>query len=478
MKSWREECGVFGIWNHSESSRLTYLGLFALQHRGQESAGIVTLTGTTSEPVHLQHKGLGLVSDVFNEGTLDQLKGRAAVGHVRYSTTGQNLLTNAQPIVGNLTSGPVAIAHNGNFVNAKELRESLKQRGAIFHGSNDTECLLHLMAHENPGRFMEALKNSVTRLEGAFSLVILTQDSLIAVRDCHGFRPLVLGYKKNEDGGRSVVLASETCAFDLIGAEHVREIEPGEIFWVDAQGEHSMKYSAVHRKAQCVFEHVYFSRPDSVVFGRSVYESRKHLGARLAKESAVDADLIVPVPDSGVPAAIGYSQVSQIPFELGIIRNHYVGRTFIEPKQSIRSFGVRVKLNPQSALLKGKRVIVIDDSLVRGTTCQKIIGLVRQAGAKEVHLRIAAPPTVSPCHYGVDTPTFSELIANHKKIEEIRQFVDADSLAYLSMEGLFEAISGKRSEFCAACFDREYPTALFSHGAKLPRKDRSEELPV
>ncbi|MBX9767443.1 MAG: amidophosphoribosyltransferase, partial [Bdellovibrionales bacterium] len=316
------------------------------------------------------------------------------------------------------------------------------------------------------------------KLEGAFSLVLMTQDRMIAVRDPYGFRPLVMGYKKNEDGERSVVLASETCAFDLIGAEYVREIAPGEIFCVDKNGETSVQYKKGPRKAQCVFEHVYFSRPDSVVFGRSVYESRKQLGARLAKESPVSADLIVPVPDSGVPAAIGYSQVSQIPFELGIIRNHYVGRTFIEPKQSIRSFGVRVKLNPQSAVLKGKRVVVIDDSLVRGTTCQKIIGLVRQAGAKEVHLRIAAPPTVSPCHYGVDTPTFGELIANHKKIEEIRQFVDADSLAYLSMDGLFEAISGRKSEFCAACFDREYPTPLFSHGAKSLKKERQDAAGV
>lgn len=459
MKTWREECAVVGVWNHEEAARLAYLGLFAMQHRGQESAGVVSL----NEGQHIHHKGLGLVGDVFSETDLVRLKGEAAIGHARYSTTGQNLLTNAQPLTAQLHSGPLAVAHNGNIINAHEVRESLQKQGSIFHGTNDTEAILHLLARHPSNDMVQALKDSVEKLEGAFSLVVLSKKRLVALRDPYGFRPLVLGKKKNEAGQWAYILASETCAFDLIGAQLVREIEPGEIFWLDENGEHSIKMDRkVPREARCIFEHVYFSRPDSIVFGHSVYESRKAFGRHLAKENKVDADIVIPVPDSGVPAAIGYSVESGIPFELGIIRNHYVGRTFIQPQQSIRSFGVKIKLNPQSAVLQGKRVVVVDDSLVRGTTSKKIIGLIRAAGAKEVHMRIAAPPTISPCFYGVDTPHRSQLIAAQQSVEDIRKFVDADTLAYLSLEGLFSAMKTSPEKFCAACFDGKYPTPL--HG--------------
>ena len=452
-----DECGVFGIWDHSEASRLTYLGLFALQHRGQESCGIVSL----NDGQHIHHKALGLVADKFKEPHLDRLKGRAAIGHVRYATTGENLLTNAQPLTAMLGEGPVAIAHNGNIVNAQILKKELQGEGAIFQGSNDTEVLLHLLARDKSKVFEECLMRSLARLEGAFSLAILTKDQLIAARDPMGFRPLSLGKIKNDQGGDSWVVASETCAFDLIEAQFVRDIKPGEIVVIEKGGIRSHWLKEAPRKAQCIFEHVYFSRPDSVVFSRGVYESRKNLGKYLAKECPVDADLVIPVPDSGVAAALGYAEESKIPFDMGIIRNHYVGRTFIEPRQNIRSFGVKVKLNPMSSLLKGKRVIVIDDSIVRGTTSKKIIGLVRAAGATEVHLRIAAPPTTGPCYYGVDTPSKNELIAANNSLEEIRKFIQADSLGYLSVQGLFNAVRADSETFCAACFDGKYPTKLY-----------------
>jgi amidophosphoribosyltransferase len=458
LKAWHDECGVFGIWNHPDASRLTYLGLYAIQHRGQESAGIVSLRGEQ----HHQHKGLGLVGDVFSDEVLGQLPGEAAIGHVRYSTTGLNYLNNAQPLAAQLLNGPVALAHNGNIVNAEVLRQELKEVGAIFQGTNDTEVLLHKVARYPSSDLTECLKNIMPRIEGAYSLVVLSHKALYAIRDPWGFRPLVLGLLNDANGRSSYVVASETCAFDLIGARYVREIEPGEIFWVDKDGEHSIKMDRkVPQTAKCVFEHVYFARPDSVVFGASVYETRKSAGRILARENAVEADLVIPVPDSGVPAAIGYSSESGIPFELGIVRNHYIGRTFIQPHQSIRDFGVKIKLNPQSAILKGKRVVVIDDSLVRGTTSRKIVSLVRQAGAVEVHLRIAAPPTIGPCYYGVDTPERSQLIAAQSSIERIREFVGADTLGYLSLEGLRESVGGGRGAFCAACFDGKYPTPLF-----------------
>lgn len=465
MKTWREECAVVGVWNQSEAARLAYLGLFAMQHRGQESAGVVSLFNKQ----HIHHKGLGLVHDVFSDADLQRLQGNAAIGHVRYSTTGQNLLTNAQPLTAQLLNGPVAIAHNGNIVNADEMRSQLQKEGSIFQGTNDTEILLHLLARHSSNDLITALKESVTKLDGAFSFVVMSHDKLVAIRDPYGFRPLVLGKKQNTDDNTqwTYFLASETCAFDLLEAQYVREIEPGEIFWLDESGEHSIFFSEPKtRQARCIFEHVYFARPDSIVFGQSVYESRKNFGKVLALENPVPADLVVPVPDSGVPAAIGYSSQSGIPFELGIIRNHYVGRTFIQPHQSIRNFGVKIKLNPQTAILAGKRVIVIDDSLVRGTTSKKIIGLVRAAGAREVHMRIAAPPTIGPCFYGVDTPQKSQLIAAQQSLEEIRKFIDADSLAYLSMEGLMYGLKANKKKFCAACFDGDYPTPLYNHNVE------------
>jgi amidophosphoribosyltransferase len=446
---------------------MTYLGLFALQHRGQESSGIVTLL----DKQHVIHKGLGLVGDVFTEEHLADLKGLAAIGHNRYSTTGENKIANAQPLTAHLHSGPIAVAHNGNIVNAKILREDLISQGSIFQGTNDTEVLMHLLSHNSSRDIIHCLKAAALKIEGAYSFTILTNDRLIAMRDPHGFRPLVLGRREFEPGKFSVVIASETCAFDLIGAKFVREIEPGEIFWVDALGEHSEKIAQkVEKTSHCVFEHVYFSRPDSFVFGKSVYEARKAMGQELARESHVAADIVVPVPDSGVPAALGYSVESGIPFELGIIRNHYIGRTFIQPSQSIRSFGVRIKLNPQSHILKGKRVVVVDDSLVRGTTSQKIIHLIRQAGAKEVHFRLASPPTIGSCHYGVDTPKRTQLIASQKTVDEIRKFIGADTLSYLSVEGLMRAVGGVSSDdgvakaprgFCSACFTGKYPTPLY-----------------
>ncbi len=455
--SFKDECGVFAVWNHVEASKMAYLGLYALQHRGQESAGIVTL----DKGVHHHHKDLGLVDEVFDQKTIERLVGKHAIGHVRYSTTGGNILGNAQPLTASLFGGPVAVAHNGNFTNAEKLRNELQSEGSIFQGTNDTEVLLHMIAQNRSKDLLECLTSALERIEGAYSLTVLSRDSLFAVRDPYGFRPLVLGRIKNADGTKATVVASETCAFDLIGANYEREINPGEIFWIDEKGEHSIQMKTkASRRAQCVFEHVYFARPDSIVFGRSVYETRKRAGEILARENPTEADIVIPVPDSGVPASIGYSQASKLPFELGIIRNHYIGRTFIEPKQEIRSLGVKIKLNPQAEVLRGKRVIVIDDSLVRGTTSQKLIALIRAAGAKEVHLRIAAPPTRGPCFYGVDTPQRSELIASHKTTEQIREFVGADSLKYLSMKGLLESVKGTEEEFCSACFDEKYPTTI------------------
>ena len=462
--SWKEECGVFGIWNHPEAARLTYLGLYAMQHRGQEAAGIVTLdTSENQKAVHRLHKALGLVADVFSEAQLVKLTGSAAIGHVRYSTTGDNLVANAQPLASQLWSGPLAVAHNGNIVNASILREALQRDGAIFQATNDTEILLHLLAKNPSNHLISALTDSLKNLTGAYSFVILAHDRLVAVRDPLGFRPLVLGQIKTGPN-LSYVVASETCALDLIGAQLVREIEPGEIVEITSEGIQSFRFSTeakpARKSAFCVFEHVYFSRPDSVVFGKSVYASRKSFGEQLAMESPVEADIVIPVPDSGVPAAIGYSQKSGIPFEFGIIRNHYIGRTFIQPAQSIRDVGVKIKLNAQPDILKGKRVIVIDDSLVRGTTSQKIINLIRQAGALEVHLRIASPPTTGPCFYGVDTPQKSELIASENSLDDIRRYVGADTLGYLSDKGMWSALKSGPESFCAACFNGDYPTSL------------------
>ena len=469
MKAFKDECGVVGIWNHPEASRLAYLGLFAIQHRGQESAGIVALDGHT----HHVRKGLGLVADVFDNETLAMLPGTAAVGHVRYSTTGMNSLNNVQPLTAQLFNGPVAVAHNGNIVNAEPLKQELREGGSIFQGSNDTEVILHMIARNPSKDLMACLKASLERLEGAYSLTVLSHNAMMAARDPMGFRPLVLGQLDGGlEGKPAYVVASETCAFDLVGAKFIREIEPGEIFWVDAQGEHSLFLDRKAPLSRCVFEHVYFSRPDSIVFGESVYEVRKRAGQILARETGVDCDIVIPVPDSGVPSAIGYANESGVPFELGIIRNHYIGRTFIQPQQSIRDFGVKIKLNPQTAVLKGKRVVVIDDSLVRGTTSRKIVGLIRSAGATEVHLRIAAPPTIGPCYYGVDTPEKSQLIAANQSLESIREFVGADTLGYLSLNGLKAAVRSESGGYCAACFDGKYPTGLFGLDAKPKGKIR------
>jgi len=382
---------------------------------------------------------------------------------VRYSITGESFINNAQPLTANLANGHVALAHNGNLVNSKELREELKNQGAIFQGTNDTEVILHFISKHQSSDILECFKAALKRLEGAFSLLLMNGNKLIAVRDPHGFRPLVMGKRKQEDGTEAYVFASESCAFDLIGAKYVREIKPGEMFWVDDEGEHSVQYAEPEKDlARCVFEHVYFSRPDSIVFDQSVYNSRKKMGQALAKEHSIDADLVIPVPDSGVAAAIGYSNESGLPFEFGIIRNHYVGRTFIQPSQSIRSFGVKIKLNPQAAVLKDKKVIVVDDSLVRGTTSKKIIQMLRAAGAKEVHFCVASPPTKSPCYYGVDTQGKSQLVAAHKTVNEIKDFINADTLNYLSPERMMASVTGKAQSprsngYCAACFTEDYP---------------------
>ena len=450
--SWREECGVFGVWNHPNAAEMTYLGLYAMQHRGQESAGIATSDG---EMLHV-HKGLGLVSDVFDQFNWKDLPGKSAIGHVRYSTTGQNLLANAQPLKADVRGKPIALAHNGNLVNSQELRENLQKQGSLFQGTSDSEIFLHLLSRIGGENWSQTLPQALEWVQGAYSMTWMGVDRLVAMRDPMGFRPLVIG-KFNDD---SWCVASETCALDLVGAQYVREVEPGELVTIDAKGLHSYRFKNSAKKAACVFELIYFSRPDSQTFGHHVYEARKKFGEILAVESPVDADMVIPVPDSGVAASLGFSKKSEIPFEWGIVRNGYVGRTFIQPTKGMRDIGVQIKLNPQKALLKDKRIIVIDDSLVRGTTSKKIIQILRDAGAKEVHLRIASPATVSPCFYGVDTPQKSELIASKMNIEEIRKFVGADSLAYLSLDGLFQSLGKTEDSFCAACFNEKYPTRV------------------
>jgi amidophosphoribosyltransferase len=443
----RDECGVFAVSNHPEASRITYLGLYALQHRGQESAGIVSLCDGSLD----QHHGMGLVADVFDDDAILKLRGNSAIGHVRYSTTGESHISNAQPIVTDSRRGLMALGHNGNLLRTNEIRRELELQGAIFRSTTDSEVMLHLLARSDQEDTGLALREVFGRASGAFSLVMATSRSIWAARDPYGVRPLCLG--QLDDGW---VVASETCAFDLIGAKYIRDIEPGEAVQLKGPQMRSLQIVESHQSAHCIFEHVYFSRPDSTVFGKSVHSSRHAMGKQLAKESTVDADLIVPVPDSGVTSALGYANEAGLPFQVGLIRNHYVGRTFIEPKQSIRHFGVKIKLNPVREVLQGKRVIVIDDSIVRGTTSQKIVEMLRNAGASEVHMRVASPPTVSPCHYGIDTPTYSELIANQMSVEEIRDFINADSLAYLSIEGMKTAV-GAKDDFCTACFDRRYP---------------------
>jgi len=450
-----EECGVFAIYGHPEAANLTYLGLYALQHRGQESAGIAT-----SDHREIRcFKSMGHVADIFTPERIGSLPGDLAIGHTRYSTAGDTVLLNAQPFSVECNKGKIAVAHNGNITNAGELRRQLEREGSIFQASSDTEVILHLVARSRERTLTGALREALLQLEGAFSLVFLSRDRVIVARDPHGFRPLAYGQMKADDG-MAHVFASETCAFDLINADYLNDVEPGEMVCIGPEGMTRERYAPESPRAQCVFEHVYFSRPDSIVFGRAVQESRENLGRLLAQESPVDADVVVPVPDSGVTAGIGYAAESGIPFRQALIRNHYVGRTFIEPSQAIRDFGVKLKLNPVRHLLEGKRVILVDDSIVRGTTSRKIVRMVRNAGAREVHLRISCPPTVSPCFYGVDTPTQSELIASSHSVEEIRRYIEADSLAYLSLDALHRAVADDRNQYCYACYTGSYPTEL------------------
>jgi amidophosphoribosyltransferase len=453
-----DECGVVAIYGHPEASKLTYLGLYALQHRGQESAGISTSDGET---VHTT-KSMGLVSDIFTQPVLKALPGSLAIGHTRYSTAGDTALLNAQPFSVACNKGRIAVAHNGNITNALELRKELERRGAIFQANSDTEVILHLVAHSEERTLAGALRDALLQIEGAFSLVFLAEDQIIVARDPHGFRPLAMGKMELSGGRPCYVFASETCVFDLIDAVYLNDVQPGEMVIVGPTGITRERFAPEQPLAHCVFEHVYFARPDSMVFGRSVQESREMLGCLLAREAPADADIVVPVPDSGVAAALGYASESGLPFRQALIRNHYVGRTFIEPSQAIRDFGVKLKLNPVRHLLEGKRVVLVDDSIVRGTTSRKIVRMVRQAGAKEVHLRVSCPPTISPCFYGVDTPTRKELIAANQSVEEIRKYVEADSLSYLSLGGLRRAVSDTDANYCYACYTGNYPTELIS----------------
>jgi amidophosphoribosyltransferase len=451
----REECGVVAIHGHPDAARQAYLGLYALQHRGQESAGIATADGQRLANI----KGMGLVSEIFTDDVLAKLPGSMAIGHTRYSTTGDSALLNAQPIRVDSTKGLIAIAHNGNLVNLGNIRARLERDGAYFQTTSDSEIIVQLIAHSRAGTLVDAIADSLSQVDGAFSIVMMTRDRVFAARDPRGFRPLSMGRIKNSAGPDTIVFASETCAFDLLRAEYIRDVLPGELVMVTEDGVTSRQYASGVPQSSCIFEHVYFARPDSRIFGRWVQESRDQMGRQLARESGVPADVIVPVPDSGVTAALGYAEEARIPFRFGLIRNHYVGRTFIEPEQRVRDFGVRLKLNPVRNLLEGKRVVLIDDSIIRGTTSRKIVRMVRGAGAKEVHLRISCPPTISPCFYGVDTPSKRDLIAANKSVEEIRRFIEADSLAYLSLDGLLHCCQGDHpTGYCTACYTGNYPT--------------------
>ncbi|MBU0485460.1 MAG: amidophosphoribosyltransferase [Proteobacteria bacterium] len=445
----RDECGVCGIFGHPDAAKLTYFGLYALQHRGQESAGIVSADG---DKIH-QHLGMGLVSEVFNEENLKVLTGHLSIGHVRYSTTGESSVVNAQPFTATHLGGTLSVAHNGNLVNIRALREELERDGSIFQSTMDSEVVIHLMARNSQLAFEEAILQTVSKIKGAYSMLLMTRDKLVAVRDPNGFRPLCLGKLNNG----SHVVASETCALDLIEATYVRDIEPGEILIIDDSGLNSIYMDKAERESCCIFEHVYFARPDSDIFGFNVYQSRKRMGEILARECRVEADFVMPFPDSGNYAAIGYSQASGIPLEMGVIRNHYVGRTFIQPTQSMRDFSVRVKLNPIRTFLEGKRVIIIEDSIIRGTTGRSRVKSLKDVGVKEVHMMISCPPTRNPCYYGIDFPSGGELIANSKTIDEIRDHLGLDSLHYLSLAGLVEATGMKADKFCLACFNGDYP---------------------
>lgn len=452
----KEECAVFGIYGHTEAAALAALGLHALQHRGQEAAGIVTHDGTQFHA----HRGIGLVGDIFaDQAVIARLKGSNAIGHTRYSTTGEPMLRNVQPLFAELEIGGLGIAHNGNLTNAHSVRKELVRDGCIFQSTSDTEIIVHLMA-TNHGTVVERLIVALRQIEGAYSLAIMAEDCMIGVRDPNGVRPLVLGQLDD-----SYILASESVAFDIIGAEFVRDVEPGELIVIDADGVHSHRPFPPAQSRFCIFEHIYFSKPDSVVDGTSVYEARKRIGVELAREIPIDADIVVPVPDSGVPSAIGFAAEAELPYELGIIRNHYVGRTFIEPSDEIRHFGVKLKHNANRAVIQGKRVILVDDSIVRGTTSKKIVEMVRSAGAKEVHMRISSPPTTHSCFYGVDTPERDQLLAAKNDVESMRKLIGADSLAFISIDGLYRAMGlpGRDPEaphYCDACFSGDYPIRL------------------
>jgi amidophosphoribosyltransferase len=453
LDKFHDECGVFGILNHKDAANLVYLGLYALQHRGQESAGIASADAEHNRIV--VEKEMGYVADVFTPDRMKRLPGETAIGHVRYSTAGGSMLCNAQPIVASTNKGPIAVAHNGNLVNGGELRARLEDEGAIFNSISDTEVVVHLIARSKERDVERAFVEALSHCRGAYSIVLLTPTRIFAARDPYGFRPLVLG--RLED---SIAVSSETCAFDLIGAETIREVRAGEVIAIERGGYKTVHQFAGEREARCIFEHVYFARPDSVIFGNNVAEVRQRFGAQLAKEHPVEADVVVPVPDSGVFAALGYARQSGIPFQFGLVRNHYVGRTFIEPEQGIRNFGVKVKLNPVRELVAGKRVVLIDDSIVRGTTSKKIVTMLKQYGAKEVHMRISSPPTNGPCYYGIDTPQRRDLIASSHSIDEIRDYIEADSLGYLSEEGMLEAVRNDddpRKLYCTACFTGRYP---------------------
>ncbi|HEY8142669.1 MAG TPA: amidophosphoribosyltransferase [Kofleriaceae bacterium] len=461
-------CGIFGIYGHDEASNIAYLGLHALQHRGQESAGIVTADGTK----HHRQVAMGLVSERFGKDTLAALPGRSAIGHVRYSTAGSSELRNAQPFLFEYAHGGLAIAHNGNLINAAEIRARLERAGSIFQTSSDTEVIVHLIAQQKEPELLDRLASALRQVTGAYSLLILAEGKLIAVRDPHGFRPLVMGRLRD-----SYVFASETSCFDLIEAEYIREIEPGEVVVADRVAVRSFRPFQPAKPRFCVFEHVYFARPDSFLNGKSVYRARERMGRQLAIEHPAEADVVVAVPDSGVPAAMGYSQQSGIPLEMGLLRSHYVGRTFIEPQDSIRHFGVRLKLSPVRSVVDGKRLVVIDDSLVRGTTSRKIVTMLRNAGARDVHLRISAPPTTHSCFYGIDTPTREELIASAHSTDEIRAYIGCDSLGYLSHGGMLAAAGAPPgttapgdddSGFCSACFTGAYPVPVGVAGEASP----------
>lgn len=446
----KDECGVFGVYNNEEAPNITYLGLYALQHRGQESCGIAS---SDTNNIYF-HKSLGIVNDVFKENTISQLKGRNAIGHVRYSTEGETLVKNAQPLVADYYYGSISVVHNGNITNARMLKEELEENGSIFSSTSDTEVVIHLIASSTENLLIGRVIDSLKKLNGAYSFLFLSEKELIAARDPFGFRPLVMGKLNN-----SIVFASETCALDLINAEYIRDVKPGEVILVNDDGIKSFYPFRIEKNSNCLFELIYFSRPDSLFNGKSIYKLRIQMGKELAKESAVDADIVIPVPDSGVPAALGFSKESGIDFEIGFTRNHYIGRTFIEPKKSIRHFGVKIKLNPVLDVIKGKRVIVVDDSVVRGTTSRKIVDMLKIAGAKETHLRLSSPMVIAPCFYGIDTPVKDELIASKYSEEEINAVLGANTTKFLSLEGLRRAVGGK-ANFCEACFSNIYPQEI------------------